>query len=308
MANDKVPQYRLPGGVKAPADGVALVGPDYMFWSAANPLPVRQEAKVDGIYDKIPFYYDPNGISVPADGVAIVLSDGSIVGPGNPLPTTGGGGGSVAASDVTVTNEGFDNAQEIFDYLLYVPLNITGFGGGGTYEIGTPINSINLTWSYNKAETSQSINQGIGPLTVGVRNYTQSGLGLTTTNRTWTLSASDGTTNRTANTSIVYQPKSYWGPWEDKTPDNAEILTLTQALSSGRARSVTYDCTGGRYPIYVWPTSFGNLSGVTVGGLAFSDYTVDTISITNAQGYTQNYYRFTFNGIQTGAAINVVFS
>lgn len=307
MADERVPQYRLPGGQKVPADGAALVGPDYLFWSASNPLPVVQETAVPGIYDLVPFYLDPNGISVPADGVCIVLNDGSIVGPGNPMPTTGGGGGAVAASDVSVTNPGYDNAQEIFDALLYVPLNINSFSGGGTYEIGATVNSVNLAWSYNKTESAQSINQGIGPLALGVRAYPLTGLGLTS-NRTWTLSADDGTTFRTAGTTVQFLPKRYWGPWVDAAPDNAEILTLSQELSSGRAKAVTYNCTGGRFPIYVYPTSFGALSGVTVGGLAFSDYSLDTISLTNAEGYVQNYYRFSFNGIQTGAAINVVFS
>lgn len=224
-------------------------------------------------------------------------------------PGTGGGGtpGSIAAEFVTVTNEGYDNAQQIFDALLYVPLTITGFSGGGTFEIGSTVNTVNLTWSYNKDVTSQSINQGIGALPTGDRAYNITGLGLTS-NRTWTLSATDGTTPRTANTTVSFLPKRYWGPWEDDAPDNTDILTLSQELASGRAKAVTYNCTGGRFPIYAWPKSFGALAGVTVGGLAFSDYTVSEMSFTNAQGYTQDYYVFTFNGIQTGAAINVVFS
>lgn len=219
----------------------------------------------------------------------------------------GGGGGPVSASMVTVTNEGYANAQEIFDDLLYVPLQITSLSGGGTFEIGTTVNTVNLTWSYNKDVTSQSINQGIGALANDVRAYNLTSLGLTT-NRTWTLSASDGTTPRTAGTTVSFLPKRYWGVWEDDAPDNTDILTLSQELSSSRAKSITFDCTGGRFPIYAWPVSAGALSGVTVGGLAFSDYTVDTMSFTNAQGYTQDYYVFTFNGIQTGAAIAVVFS
>lgn len=219
----------------------------------------------------------------------------------------GGGGGPVAASQVTVTNPGYSNAQEIFDELLYVALAITSFTGGGTYEIGATVSTVNLDWSYNKDETSQSLNQGIGSLSLGVRSYDLTGQSITT-NTTYTLSASDGTTSPQASTSITFRPKRYWGPFADATPDNSEILGLSQELATGRAKSISYDCTGGRYPIYAWPTSFGALSGVTVGGLAFSDYTVSTMSFTNAQGYTQDYYVFVFNNIQTGSAINVVFS
>lgn len=227
-------------------------------------------------------------------------------GPAGP-PGEGGGGGASAASDVTVTNEGYDNAQQIFDDLLYVPISITSFTGGGTFEIGQTVNAVNMTWSYNKDEVSQSLNQSIGALTVGQRSYDHTGQSITT-NRTYTLTASDGTTSPQASISVVFRPKRYWGEWTDATPDNSEILTLDQELTTSRAKSITYDCTGGRFPIYAWPKNLGALSGVTVGGLAFSDYTVTEMSFTNAQGYTQDYYVFAFNTIQTGSAINVVFS
>lgn len=219
----------------------------------------------------------------------------------------GGGGGPVSASMVTVTNDGYANAQEVFDALLYVALQITGLSGGGTFEIGSTVNTVNLAWSYNKAVTSQSFNQGIGSLDIADRALSLTSLGLTT-NRTWTLSATDGTTPRTAGTTVSFLPKRYWGVWEDDAPDNTDILTLSQELTGSRAKSIVFDCTGGRFPIYAWPKSLGALSGVTVGGLPFSDYTVTEMSFTNASGYTQDYYVFTFNGIQTGAAISVVFS
>lgn len=306
MAGERVPTYFSPGGIKVPADGVALVGPNYLFFSASNPLPVIQEAHVPGLYETVPFYLDPNNIQVPADGVCIVLNDGSIVGPGNPLPTTGGGGGVVAASDVTVTNEGYDNAQEIFDALLYVPINASATGGGSSNEIGASVASVNFTWSINKNPTTQSLNQGVGaiPLTDRAHLFT----GPYTTNQTFQVTVGDGTTSDSASVSTTFSPKRYWDAWPDDAPDNSEIIGMQQELAGSRAKAITYNCTGGRFPIYAYPKSFGALSGVTVGGLAFSDYALDEMSLTNAQGYTQDYYVFSFNGIQTGAAINVVFS
>jgi hypothetical protein len=212
----------------------------------------------------------------------------------------------VAASDVTVTNPGYDNAQEIFDALLYVPINVSATGGGSSNEIGASVSNVNFTWSVNKDPTTQSLNQGVGSIATTLRAYLFAGP--YTTNQTFTVTVGDGQTTDNASINVTFSPKAYWGPWPDQTPDNAEILTLTQALASGRARSVSYDCTGGRYPIYCYPKSFGALSNVTVGGLAFSDYTLTEVSLTNAQGYTQDYYLFSFNGIQTGANINVVFS
>ena len=217
------------------------------------------------------------------------------------------GTGGSAASDITVTNLPYTNAQEVFDALLYTGLSINSFTGGGTFEIGSTVNSVNLAWSFNKAVTSQSIDQGIGSLNIADRSRSLTGLGLTS-NRTWTLSATDDTTPRTATTTVSFLSKRYWGPWPTSSPSNSDILTLSQELATSRAKAITYDCTGGRFPIYSWPVAFGALSNVTVGGLAFSDYTVTTTSFTNASGNTQSYYVFRFNGIQTGASINVVFS
>lgn len=306
MTSD-VPQYRLPSGIKAAAKGGALVIADNVVVGPDNVLPVMTDLPVPGDYGQLPTYRDEYGVQVRSLPFAIVLPDGSIVGPGNPLPTTGGGGGSVAASDVTVTNPGYDNAQEIFDALLYVPLQITAFVGGSNNEIGSTVDDISLDWTYNKAVTSQSIDQGIGSLDPSLRFNDIHGAGLTS-NTTYTLSATDGTTPRTAGTTVAFLPKRYWGPSSTKTPDNAQILALSQELSTARAKAVTYDCTGGAYPVYAWPKSEGLLANVTVGGLAFSDYTINTVSLTNASGHVQDYYQFTFNGIQTGANINVVFT
>lgn len=301
------PTYRSPANIVVPSQVTSIAWADFTLAAASTPLPVIASAAVDGDYSKVPIYLDPYGAQVPANPYSILLADGSFVGPGNPLPTTGGGGGVVAASDVTVTNAGFSNAQEIFDFLLYVPLQITAFTGGSNNEIGSTVANIALDWTYNKAVTSQSLNQGIGAVTVAQRFWDIPGANITS-NITYTLSATDGTTPRTANASVSFFPKRYWGPWPDQSPDNAEVLTLSQELASGRGKAITYDCTGGRFPLYVYPKSFGLITGVTVGNLPFSDYSHDELSITNASGYTQDYYRYFFNGIQTGAAIAVVWS
>jgi hypothetical protein len=104
---------------------------------------------------------------------------------------------------------------------------------------------------------------------------------------------------------VIFQRKAYWGASSEESLDNAAILALSQAFATSRSKSVTYDCTGFKYPFYCYPASFGELSNVNVGGLAFSDYSQEIVSLTNASGHTEDYYVTRFNGIQTGENIVV---
>lgn len=307
---DTPPFYRLPGGISVPAQVTSLIFADYTLVDTGSPLPVYQAAIDPGMVTTTmpPFYLDPAGVEVPANVSAIILSDGSMVGPGNPLPVTGGGGGG-SAYDITYTTPAhpdIENVGEALDTIFYVPTDITAFSGGGTFEIGSSIASVNLAWSINKAVTSQSINNGVGSLDPSLRALNVPGP--FTSNQSWTLTASDGTTSDNASTSLSFARKRYWGASAEEELDNSQILALSQEFASNNDKAVTYDCSGGKYPYFCYPTSFGTLSAVTVGGLAFSDYNQQVQSFTNASGHTENYYVTRFNGIQFGAAINVVWS
>ena len=220
-----------------------------------------------------------------------------------------GGGGSTDADSVTYTTSADPSVVSVadaLDKLLYVAPNITSLSGGGSYEIGSTVAGVHLAWSINKAVTSQSLNNGIGALAVDARTYDYAPD--ITSNITFTLTVSDGQTNDVASTSVQFLRKRYWGASASASLDNAGILALSSELTSSKNKSVTYDCTGGKYPYFCYPKSFGALSAVTVGGLAFSDYTQTELSFTNASGHTELYYVTKFNGIQTGANIAVVWA
>lgn len=307
MADDIVPQYRTPGGIRVPAEVVALLREQFSLVGPDNPLPTISYLGPVVATDEVPQFRDPAGVVVQPLVVAVILADGSIVGPTNPLPTTGGGGGATTAEQVSLADHpGLDNVQEALDFLLYVPLQITGTGGGSNNEIGSSVASVNFTWSLNKAPTSQSLDHGVGTIPTTDRAHLFSGP--FTTNTSFNLTASDGTTTRSGGVSVSFFPKRYWGVFPTQTPTDSDLLAMSQELASSRQKAITYNATGGNYPIYFYPKSFGLPANVTVGGLAFSDFSVDTRSFTNASGYTQDYYLVYFNGIQTGAAINVVWN
>jgi hypothetical protein len=240
----------------------------------------------------------------------IALADNSDVEPGTDPDTWDFMlSGAADAYGVAYTNPGYPgigNVGQALDTILYVPMDITAFAGGGTFEIGSSVASVNLTWSLNKDPTTQSINNGVGGQDPEDRAVTVNGP--FTSDITWTLTASDGETEDTAQTGLAFRHKRYWGVSASTTLNNAAILALSNEFATGRQKSISYNATGGRYPYYVYPVSFGAPANVTVGGLAFSDYTVSTQSFTNASGHTADFYVIRFNNIQTGAAINVVWN
>lgn len=211
-------------------------------------------------------------------------------------------GGATTAADVSYVGA-YPNVQEALDALFYVAPNITSFTGGSNNEIGSTVNNVNLAWAINKAIASQSINQGIGSLDAALRELALTSQGITS-NRTYTLTVSDGTNQDQASTTVAFLNKRYWGVSAETTLDDAEIIALSQELSSSRLQSRTFDCTGGRYFYFAFPASFGTPS-FRVGGLAFSDMTVVTRDFTNASGHTSSYQIWRSTNLQTGAAIPV---
>lgn len=209
---------------------------------------------------------------------------------------------SFDASTINYHNVTYNTVEKALDKLLYVPVTV-GISGGGTYEIGTTINTVNLTWSTNKDILTQSINNGIGSLATEVRSYTHSGQTITT-NRIYTITVNDGTQDAVSSTSVNFLYKRYWGVTSAATITDANIFSLNKELSGTRTQTRTFDCSGGRYFWIIYPQSYGN-ANFKVGGLSFSDMNLEVRTITNESGasVTLNIYRV--NGIQTGSAINV---
>jgi hypothetical protein len=93
----------------------------------------------------------------------------------------------------------------------------------------------------------------------------------------------------------------FWGASANTTLTETEVETLGfQDLSTNFTNSVTYDCTGGKYPYYAYPASFGTPSHVLVNSLPFSDFTVSTQTVAGI-----SFKVIRFNRIQHGTGIPV---
>lgn len=217
----------------------------------------------------------------------------------------GGGGpsGPVDASGVTYHNVTYPTVEAALDALLYVAPKITSFTNtGGSVEAGASVASVTLNWSFNKAMTSVKIN-GVD---VDPASSSLVVTGPFTTNQSWTIAANDGKNTASATTSLNFLGKRYWGASALTSLDNAAVLGLgSSELASNFNKSITYNCSGSKYPYFAYPASFGTPSHVICNGLSFSDFSVTIMDVTNASGFTQSYHILRFNGIQTGAAIPV---
>lgn len=211
----------------------------------------------------------------------------------------------MSADKVEYNNGSITTVQQALDQLLYVAPNITSFSGGGTYEVGQSIASVNLAWALNKSVTSQSINQGIGSLDAGLRNYTHTPSTPIRSNVTYTLTVSDGKNSASKSTSLAFRYKRYWGVSSKDTLTNADILALSKELTTGRTQSRTFNCSGGKYFYFVIPAEFCNGISFKVGGLAFSDMDVKDITLTNESGATVACKVYRSKNLQTGSAISV---
>lgn len=213
----------------------------------------------------------------------------------------------IPASGVAYSNASFpsfDDVRDALDYLLYTPLSIVSFTNSvGSIEIGSTVNNVNLDWSYNHDVTSQSLTD-VGTVTpVSLRTYAFTSLGLTS-DKTWTLSSTDGITPKNSNTTLFFRHKRYWGVSPLSSLSDADILALSSELSSTRVQQRTMNATGGNYLWFAWPDSFG-AGEFWTNGLQNTAWVLTTRAFINASGYSASFriYRSTY--IQNGSGIDV---
>lgn len=91
----------------------------------------------------------------------------------------------------------------------------------------------------------------------------------------------------------------FWGASASTSLTESEILALSgHDLADDFKVSVTYDCTGGKYPYYCYPATYGTPASVKVNGLPFSAFTVTTQTVGG-----DSYRVIRFDNIQHGDAI-----
>jgi hypothetical protein len=94
-----------------------------------------------------------------------------------------------------------------------------------------------------------------------------------------------------------------------------DVKAGSSELNESISKNITFDCTGGYYFYYAFPSRLGSLStfNTKVNGFPFSDWSDNAggstisgflLSITNASGFTENYRVYRSYNLQNGSSIS----
>ena len=209
----------------------------------------------------------------------------------------GGTGSSGTAEDTTYTNENFpqyDNVDlaldALFNKVYYVKptCSLSASKAGGTFEMGTTISApITFTWTTNKDITSQTLT-GCTLENASVRTATYNTN--VTSDKTFTLSVSDGENSASSSVSYKFLNNIFWGSASTaETYDSAFIRALSnKKLASAVKGTYSFNIASGEYGFWAVPSNM-TISSVWIGGFEVTVDDLGTVSYTNAQGYTRDY-------------------
>ena len=142
--------------------------------------------------------------------------------------------------------------------------------------------------------------------TLGVSEKQKTVTGTFTSNKTWTLKATDergATATKTA--SLYFLNGVYYGVSNLTTvTDSSGVLstfrdTLTKSLRSGKLTSFSVSAGAGQYIYYLLPKRMGTCA-FNVGGFDGGFSLIATAKLTNASGYTEDYYVYRSDNASLG--------
>ena len=181
----------------------------------------------------------------------------------------GGTGGASTADAVEYVNDviSSNNVEEalnsIIDKIYYVAPQISSFTAnptGGVFEIGTAISApIRFNWAYNKNMTSQTLTGCV--LTDNTVRTATYGSDITS-NKTFTLSASDGTNNVSKSINYTFVSPYYVGVSDVDVLDEAAVKALTKKVEVKGAKTISYT-NSQNYMVFAYPSSYGTIKKVT---------------------------------------------
>ena len=207
-------------------------------------------------------------------------------------------GGAVSADDVSYTNAQIPSSSNvegaldaIIGKIYYVNPSITSFTmtpSTTEYEIGSTVNELAFNWTYNKDIVSQTLTDcTLADETVRTATYSTP----ITSNKTFTLTASDGENSVTASKSVSFKHKVYWGSAASaSTYDSAFILALSgKKFATNYKGTYSMNVATGQYGFLAYPDSWGMVSTWWISGFEVETFDCGTVEFTNASGNTTTF-------------------
>ena len=220
------------------------------------------------------------------------------------------------AASISYTNASYsslDNVKKALDNLLekvyYVDPAIDSFTmtpSTTEYEIGSTVDTLTFAWTYNKSIVSQTLTDcTLADEDVRTATYSSTPI---SSNKTFTLTASDGTKTVTASKSISFKNKIYWGSAAlPETFTSAFILALTgKKFATNYKGSYNITVGSGEYGFVCCPASWNIPNTCKIGGFATDLVDCGNISFTNASG-ASSLYKIVRTNISGLGSITMVF-
>lgn len=196
---------------------------------------------------------------------------------------------------------------------MIAPSFAISLSGGSVVEVGQTVTTPAFTASYNNTPVSVILSDSNGSPNKDVSGtpnsfssnatVTKNTVGATST---FTITASDGTTTKTANTNFIWEQKNYYGVGTAGQTSAAFILSLTGFLSNTQANTFSTTASSTQKIYFASRAVYGTPT-FTVGGFSGGFNLVsNTISVTNTHSFTENYQLWESTNLNLGTTTVVV--
>ena len=206
-------------------------------------------------------------------------------------------GSSGTAEETSYTNESFpqyDNVDlaldALFNKVYYVKptCSLSATPSGGTFEMGTTISApISFKWTINKDITSQTLTDcTLEDTSVRTATYNTD----ITSDKTFTLSVSDGENSASSSVSYKFLNNVFWDSASVAETYNSEFISTlsNKKLTNAVKGTYSFNIAEGEFGFWAVPSNM-SIPSVWIGGFEVTLDDLGIISYTNAQGYTRDY-------------------
>ena len=226
-----------------------------------------------------------------AGKILVVADDGSITFT-DPAASSGDTAENIAYANADYSQ--YSNVDLALDalfakvYYVKPTCSLSASPAGGTFEMGYTVTApITFTWTTNKDITTQTLtNCTLADETVRTATYDTD----ITSDKTFTLSVSDGENSATSSVSYKFMNNVFWGSAAATgTYDSTFINALSnKKLTTSVKGTYSFNIAAGEYGFWAVPSNM-SIPSVWIGGFEVSLEDCGTVSYENSKGYTRDY-------------------
>lgn len=262
-----------------------------------------------GVADSIAVY--PTVADNQANLGSVLVGDGVIGQPSTPTELIAGGAITSLATVGFNPGTNLTAAEFIRNTFYQSQAPTANLTGGQTLEYRAATSTdFSLTYTAGRQSGTQPLSsivvngisktftQPNAPGTVG-GNQTVSVPSNVNTTYTLVVTTVDSKT-ATSSTTFTFLRRKFWGRSALSSPTEAIIESVAgggSELNGSKNKSgFTITSSGSNYVFYAYPSSYGLLTSITVGGFeSFNAFTRTSVTVTNSLGYEETYYVYTSN-------------